>query len=90
MIQSTTSKCGNLRLSLKMIKFCGIEDHLINRIGKINGIGYFIEDIEQTHQFDKMDEKRTKKIRNILKTITTHSTMEWATLNGEIKRKNQK
>ena len=49
MIQSTTSKCGNLRLSLKMIKFCGIEDHLINRIGKINGIGYFIEDIEQTH-----------------------------------------
>ena len=58
MIQSTTSKCGNLRLLLKMIKFCGIEDHLINRIGKINGIGYFIEDIEQAHQFDKMDEKK--------------------------------
>ena len=47
----------NLRVSTKMVKIHGIEDHLLDQI-KHNGIGCFIEDfIEQAHQFGILDEK---------------------------------
>ena len=40
----------NLRLSTKIVKIHGIEDHILDQIKKYNGIGCFIEDfIEQTH-----------------------------------------
>ena len=45
-------KWRNLRLSMKMIKKHGVEDHLFDQIKKNNGIGCSIEDsIEQAHQF---------------------------------------
>ena len=48
----------NLKLSIKMVKNHGIEDHLLDQI-KHNGIGCFIEDfIEQAHQFGMLDEKK--------------------------------
>ena len=52
-------KWKNIRLSMKMIKIHGVEDHLFNQIKKINGTGCFIEDfIEQTHQFGAIDDKK--------------------------------
>ena len=48
----------NLRLSTKMVKIHGIEDHLLDQIKDYGGIGDFIEDfIEQAHQFGMLDEK---------------------------------
>ena len=58
-------KWRNLRLSMKMIKIYGVEDHLFEQIEKFNKIGCFIEDfIERMHQFGMLDEKRTGKIRD--------------------------
>ena len=40
----------NLRLSTKIVKMHGIEDHILDQIKKYDGIGCFIEDfLEQTH-----------------------------------------
>ena len=52
-------KWRNLRLSMKMIKIHGDEDHLFDPIKKFNGICCFIEDfIEQAHQFGALDGKK--------------------------------
>ena len=64
----------NLRLSMKMIKIHGVEDHLFDQIKKFNGIGCFIEDfIEQAYQFGALDERRTGKLRDRKKAFTSHS-----------------
>ena len=55
----------NLRLSTKMVKIHGIEDHLLDQIKDYGGIGDFIEDfIEQAHQFGMVDEKRIANMRD--------------------------
>ena len=55
-------KWRNPRLSTKILKTYGVEDHLFKQIKKYNGIGCFIEDfIKQVHQYGILDEKRTKK-----------------------------
>ena len=57
---------------MKMLKLHGVEDHLFNQIEKSNGIGCFIEDfIEQVHQFGMLDEKRTSKIKDRKKILTS-------------------
>ena len=49
-IEKTMLCWRNLRLSTKMVKIHGIEDHLLDQIKKYNGIGCFIKDfIEQAH-----------------------------------------
>ena len=64
----------NLRLSTKIVKNHGIEDHLLDQIKKHNGIGCFIEDfIEQAHQFGMIDEKRTANMRDREKVAHNHS-----------------
>ena len=58
-IDQTMTYWRNLRLSTKMVKIHGIEDHLLNQIKDYGGIGDFIEDfIEQAHQFGMLDEKK--------------------------------
>ena len=54
-IEKTMLCWRNVRLSIKMVKIHGIEDHLLDQI-KHNGIGCLIEDfIEQAHQFGFLD-----------------------------------
>ena len=78
----------NLRLSTKMVKIHGIEDPLLDQIKKYNGIGCFIEDfIEQEHQFDMLDEKRTANMRDRTKASFNHSKNESISHNGEVKLK---
>ena len=51
----------NLRLSTKMVKIHGIEDHLLDQINGYNGIECFIDGfLEQAHQFGRLDEKNSK------------------------------
>ena len=70
-------KWRHLRLSMKMIKTYGVEDHLFDQIKKNHGIGCFIEDfIEQAHQFGALDEQRTGKLRDRSKAFQSHSTNE--------------
>ena len=58
----------NLRLSTKMVKIHGIEDHLWDQIKKYNGLGCFIKDfIEQAQQFGMLDQKRTSNMRDRIK-----------------------
>ena len=81
-------KWRNLRLSMKMIKIHGIEDHLFDQIKKFNGIGCFIEDfIEQAHQFESLDEKRTGKLRDRSKAFQSYSTNEQIGLNGCVRKR---
>ena len=78
----------NLRLSTKMVKIHGIEDHLLNQIKKYNGIGCFIEDfIEQAHQLGMLDKKRTENIRDRTKASFSSSKNETISNNGEVKLK---
>ena len=73
----------NLRLSTKMVKIHGIEDHLLDQIIKYNGIGCFIEDfIEQAHQFGKIDEKRTANMRDREEVAHNHSKNKNISNNG--------
>ena len=44
MIDKTMTCWRNLKLSTKMVKIRGMEDHLLNQIKPYNGIGYFTED----------------------------------------------
>ena len=87
-ITQTISCWRNLRLSTKMPKIHGIEDYLFDQIKKYNGIRCFIGDfIEQAHQFGIKGEKRTAKMRDIVKTSINHSRIESISLNGEVKSK---
>ena len=59
-IDKTMTCWPNLRLSTKMVKIHGIEDHLLDQIKDYGGIGDFIEDfIEQAHEFGMLDEKKS-------------------------------
>jgi len=87
-IKLTIMKWRNLRMSMKMIKIHGVEDHLFDQIKHFNGIGCFIEDfIEQAHQFGNLDESRTGKLRDREKAFNHHSTYEWIGLNGNVIKK---
>ena len=84
-IKLSMLKWRNLRMSMKMIKIHGVEDHLFDQIKHFNGIGCFIEDfIEQAHQFGNLDESRTSKLRDREKAFNHHSTYEWIGLNGNV------
>ena len=68
-----------------MIKIHGVEDHLFDQIKHYNGIGCCIEDfIEQAHQFWNLDESRTGKLKDMVKSYNHHSTYEWIGLNGNV------
>ena len=74
-------------MSMQMINIHGIEDHLFDQIKHYNGIGSFIGDfIEQAHQFGKLDESRSDKLRDKEKAYNHHSTYEWTGLNGNVKK----
>ena len=78
----------NLRLSTKIVKIHGIEDHLLDQINKHNRIGCFIEDfIEQAHQFGMIDEQRTANMRDREKVAHNHSKNESISNNGKVKLK---
>ena len=78
----------NLRLSTKMVKIHGIEDHVLDQIKKYNGIGCFIEDfIKQSHQFGILDEERTANTRDRTKVSFSHSKNENISNIGEVKLK---
>ena len=88
MITLCMLKWRKFRLSMKMIKLHGVENHLFDQIKKINEIGCFIEDfIEQAHQFGTLDEKRTGKLRDRSKAFQSHSTNEWIGLNGCVRKR---
>jgi hypothetical protein len=72
-------KLRDLRLSRKMPKIHGLEDHLIPMMEQWNGIGDFLEDlIKQAHQFGMKEEKRTANIRVRVTAANSHSKWEWA------------
>ena len=73
---------------MKVIKIHGVENHLLNKIKKFNGIGSFVEDfIEQAYQFGTLNEKRTSKMRDRKKDVAHHSIIEWISINGDVKNK---
>ena len=75
----TMMKWRDLRLSTKMPKIHGLEDHLIPMMERWNGIGDFLEDfIEQAHQFGMKEEKRTANMRDRVRAANSHSKWEWA------------
>jgi hypothetical protein len=75
----TMMKWRDLRLSTKMPKIHGLEDHLIPMIEEWNGIGDFLKDfIEQAHQFGIKEEKRTANMRDWVRVANSHSKWEWA------------
>ena len=48
----------------------------------------FIEDfIEEAHQFEVLEERRTSKLRDRSKAFQSHSTNEWIGLNGCVKNR---
>jgi hypothetical protein len=78
-LRVTMLKWRDLRLSMKMPKIHGLEDHLIASMEQWNGIGDFLEDfIEQAHQFGMKEEKRTANMRDRVKAASSHSRWEWA------------
>ena len=78
-LRVTMLKWRDLRLSTKMPKIHGLEDHLIPMMEKWNGIGDFLEDfIEQAHQFGMKEEKRTANMRDRVRAANSHSKWEWA------------
>ncbi len=75
----TMLKMSDLRLSMKMPKIHGLEDHLAAMMERWNGIGDFLEDfIEQAHQFGMKEEKRTANMRDRVRAANSHSKWEWA------------
>ena len=87
-IEKTMLCWRNVRLSIKMVKIHGIEDHLLDQVKKYNGIDCFIEDfIEQEHQFGMLDEKRTANMRDRTKASFNNSKNESISNNGEGKLK---
>ncbi len=78
-LKVTMLKWRDLRLSMKMPKIHGLEDHLIASMEQWNGIGDFLEDfIEQAHQFGMKEEKRTANMRDRVRAANSHSKWEWA------------
>jgi hypothetical protein len=78
-MQVTMMKWRDLRLSTKMPKINGLENHLIPMMEKWNGIGDFLEDfIEQAHQFGMKEEKQTANMRDRVRAAKSHSKWEWA------------
>jgi hypothetical protein len=83
-LRVTMMKWRDLRLSTKMPKIHGLEDHLIPMMERWNGIGDFLEDfIEQAHQFGMKkfgmkEEKRTANMRDWVRAANSHSKWEWA------------
>ena len=58
----------------------------MNQVEKYNGIECYIEGfIEQVHQFEMIDERRTGNIRDRVKASINHTKMEIFSLNGEVK-----
>ena len=78
-LRVTMMKWRDLRLSTKMPKIHGLEDHLIPMMERWNGIGDFLEDfIEQAHQFGMKEEKRTANMRDRVRAANSHSKWEWS------------
>jgi hypothetical protein len=78
-LRVTMLKWRDLRLSMKMPKIHGLEDHLAAMMEQWNGIGDFLEDfIEQAHQFGMKEEKRTANMRDRVRAANSHSKWEWA------------
>jgi hypothetical protein len=78
-LRVTMVKWRDLRLSMKLPKIHGLEDHLIAMMEQWNGIGDFLEDfIEQAHQFGMKEEKRTANMRDRVRAAISHSKWEWA------------
>lgn len=66
LIEKTPSCWRNLRLSTKMVKIYGIEDHSLDQMIEYSGIEYFIEDfIEQTRQFEIIKYHHTMQYCNL-------------------------
>jgi hypothetical protein len=54
-----------------------LEDHVIDMMTRLNGIGDFMEDfIEQTHQFGDADERRSNGLQNGTLSVNLHSKWE--------------
>jgi hypothetical protein len=82
-LRVTMMKWRDLRLSTKMPKIHGLEDHFIPMLERWNGIGDFLEDfledfIEQAHQFGMKEEKRMANMRDRVRAANSHSIWEWA------------
>jgi hypothetical protein len=76
----TMMKWRHLRLSTKMPKIHGLEDHLIPLMEQWNDIGDFFKDfIGQAHQIGmKEEQKRTANMRDRVRAANSHSKWEWA------------
>ena len=78
-IRAVMFKWRGLRLSMKLLKIHGIEDHLLPQMERFKGIGDFLEDfIEQAHQFGKDEEARTRNMPNRERAALSHSRWERA------------
>ena len=78
-------KWRDLRLSMRLPKVHGLEDHLVQQMRRFKGIGCFIEDfIEQAHQFGMKDEARTRNMRDRARAAISHSKWEWASHNVKV------
>ena len=76
-LRVTMLKWRDLRLSMKMSKIHGLEDHLAAMMEQWNGIGAFLEDfIEQAHQCGMKEEKRTANMRDRVRAANSHSKWE--------------
>jgi hypothetical protein len=86
-LRVTMLKWRDLRLSMKMPKIHGLEDHLVAMMERWNGIGDFLEDfIEQAHQFGMKEEKRTANMRDRVRAANSHSKWEWADkMSGDVR-----
>ena len=71
-------KWRDLRLSMKMKKIHGLEDHSIASMEQCNVIGDFLEDFIEHMQARMKEEKRTANMRDRVRAANSHSKWEWS------------